>query len=241
MEIIPAIDLIDGKCVRLSMGDYTQKTVYTERPEELAKKFEDIGCTRLHLVDLDGAKGKPLQHLFVLEEIAKTTSLEVDFGGGINKTSDVKSVLNAGASMINISSIIIRDSLLFTEWIGEFGPEKFLPGADVLDYKIKINGWQHDSGKDLFSFVDELKTLGISQVFCTDISKDGMLKGPSIVLYKELLARFSDLKLIASGGVASIDDLKRLQSIGCSGAIIGKAWYEGKISMNQIQEFLKEN
>lgn len=239
MEIIPAIDIIDGKCVRLAKGDFDQKVVYNDDPLEVAKSFEAIGITRLHIVDLDGAKGKPLNNIGALEKVAGNTSLVIDFGGGIKKTEDLQHVFNAGASMVSVGSVTVKDPELFTKWIGDFGTDKFLPGADVLDKKIKIHGWKEETGIDIFDFIASLIAKGINRIFCTDISKDGMLQGPATGLYKEIVTKFPSLKLIASGGVSCYDDLLMLQETGCSAAIVGKAIYEEKISLKQVEDFIK--
>jgi phosphoribosylformimino-5-aminoimidazole carboxamide ribotide isomerase len=239
MEIIPAIDIIDGKCVRLSKGDFDQKIIYSDAPLEVAKSFEAAGIKRLHIVDLDGARGKTLSNVKVLETIAKNTSLIIDFGGGIKKTEDLRRVFDGGASMVSVGSVTVKDPGMFENWICEFGAEKFLPGADVLNKNIKIHGWKEDTGIDIFSFIEALMEKEISQVFCTDISKDGMLQGPATALYKEILLRFPSLKLIASGGISSFDDLVILKEAGCSGAIVGKAIYENKISLKQLENFIK--
>ena len=240
MEIIPAIDIIEGKCVRLSKGDFEKKIIYNYSPLEVAKEFEGAGIRRLHIVDLDGAKGESLQNIKALENIANNTSLTIDFGGGIKKTTEVQSVLNAGASMVNIGSIIVKNPDLFSQWIAEFGPGKFLPGADVLDEKIKIHGWKEETGIDVFDFIEKLIEKGIKQIFCTDISKDGMMQGPAIELYKEIILRFPSLELIASGGISCYEDLIALRETRCKGAIVGKAIYEGKITMQQIETFIKK-
>src|SRR5665647_570016 len=238
MEIIPALDIIDGKCVRLEKGDFTKKIVYKNDPLEVAKGFEDAGLSRLHIVDLDGANGQGLKNLKTLENISKHTSLVIDFGGGLKNTDDIISVFNAGASMVSVGSVTIKNPELFAQWIVDFGPEKFLPGADVLQKKIKIHGWKEETGIDVFDFIKEIMAKGIDQIFCTDISKDGMMQGPSTQLYKEILKVFPSLHLIASGGISCFDDLVILKESGCMGAIVGKAIYEGKISMKQIEGFL---
>lgn len=239
MEIIPAIDIIEGKCVRLSKGDFDQKIIYNNDPLEVAKSFEAIGIHRLHIVDLDGAKGKPLSNIKSLERISSNTNLEIDFGGGIKKTEDLEQVFNAGAAMVSVGSVTVKDPGLFDNWIKDFGTHRFLPGADVLNKNIKIHGWKEDTGIDIFDFIDSLIKKGINQVFCTDISKDGMLQGPATELYKEILERFPSLKLIASGGISCYDDLLVLQETGCSGAIVGKAIYEERISLKQLEDYLK--
>lgn len=241
MELIPAIDVIDGNCVRLTKGDFTKKIIYSDSPLDIAKGFEDAGLKRLHIVDLDGANGALKRNLQTLEDISNNTSLEIDFGGGLKTNKDVQAVFSAGASMANLGSIIIKNPVLFAEWINTFGADKFLPGADVLDKKIKINGWKEDTNLDITAFIKSLIKLNINKIFCTDISKDGMMEGPSTNLYKEILKTFPDLHLIASGGVSCYDDLLILRDAGCGGAIIGKAFYEGKITMQQIDHFLKNN
>ncbi|MDQ2862246.1 MAG: 1-(5-phosphoribosyl)-5-[(5-phosphoribosylamino)methylideneamino]imidazole-4-carboxamide isomerase [Bacteroidota bacterium] len=238
MELIPAIDIIDGKCVRLMKGDFNRKTVYNDNPLEVAKGFEDAGLKRLHIVDLDGANGDALKNILVLERIAANTSLSIDFGGGLKRTDDVKSVFDAGASMISVGSVAVNRPDLFAQWVIDFGVEKFLPGADVLDKKIKIHGWKEETGLDIFDFIKSLIHLNIQTIFCTDISKDGMMQGPSVELYKEILNHFPSLHLIASGGISCYEDLLTLKEAGCSGAIIGKAFYEEKITMPQVKEYL---
>ena len=241
MELIPAIDIMDGKCVRLSKGDFTKKTIYSDNPLEIAQDFESAGITRLHIVDLDGANGQSLPNISVLKNIAEHTNLIIDFGGGIKTRETVKEVFDAGASMISLGSAIIKSPELFADWTVEFGPDKFLPGADVLDKKIKIHGWKEDTGVDIFNFIQNLIQLNIDKIFCTDISKDGMMQGPSVDLYKAIMQKFPLLQLIASGGISCYEDLFTLRDAGCSGAIIGKAFYEGKISLQQINDFINNN
>ena len=241
MEIIPAIDIIDGKCVRLEKGDFEKKIIYHDDPVEVAKSFEAKGITRLHIVDLDGARGQSLKNVKTLENISKSTSLIIDFGGGLKTTNDLESVFNAGASFVSLGSVMIKNPDLFSAWIVDFGAEKFLPGTDVLHKKIKIGGWKEDTGIDVFDFIKELISKGINTIFCTDISKDGMMKGPAIELYKEILFQFQSLNLIASGGISCFEDLVSLQAIGCNGAIVGKAIYEKKITLKQIEDFIKNN
>jgi phosphoribosylformimino-5-aminoimidazole carboxamide ribotide isomerase len=239
MEIIPAIDIIDGKCVRLSKGDFDKKSVYHNDPLEVAKQFESAGIRRLHIVDLDGASGKSLYNLSVLETISSQTMLVADFGGGIQTDDHLHSVFNAGAAMVSVGSVIVKNPAIFSEWVIKFGPEKFLPGADVLDKKIRISGWKEDTGIELFDFIESLRQKKIKQVFCTDISKDGMMQGPAVILYKEILKKFPDLYLIASGGISCLEDLITLKKAGCKGAITGKAIYENRITLKQIEEFNK--
>jgi phosphoribosylformimino-5-aminoimidazole carboxamide ribotide isomerase len=234
MQIIPAIDIIDGKCVRLTQGDYNLKTVYNDDPLEMAKQFESAGLQRLHLVDLDGAKAGKVLNWKVLESIAAHTSLVIDFGGGIKTEDDLTTVWQSGAALATIGSLAAKNEELFTEWINQYGPEKFLLGADVKDEKIAVGGWLETTGIDVFSFIEKYMSKGISQVFCTDISKDGKLQGPSVDLYEKIIGRFPSLFFIASGGVSSIADLKDLKRIGCKGAIVGKAIYENRISLEEL-------
>ncbi|MEP6927397.1 MAG: 1-(5-phosphoribosyl)-5-[(5-phosphoribosylamino)methylideneamino]imidazole-4-carboxamide isomerase [Ginsengibacter sp.] len=241
MDLIPAIDIIDGKCVRLAKGDFLKKVIYNDNPLDVAKAFEDAGLKRLHIVDLDGASGESLKNISTLKNISAHTKLIIDFGGGIKNTGDVKAVLNAGASMISVGSIIVKNPVLFQQWLIDFGPEKFLPGADVLDKKIKINGWKENTGIEIFDLIEGLIKQKIRKIFCTDISKDGMMQGPSIELYNEILKQFPGLHLIASGGISCYEDLILLEKTGCSGAIIGKAFYEKKITLRQIEDFIKNN
>jgi len=234
MTIIPAIDIIDGKCVRLTKGDYAQKKVYNDNPVDVAKQFEDAGIERLHIVDLDGAKAGKIINLNVLENIATATSLKIDFGGGVKNITDVGNIFNAGAAMVTIGSLAVKHPELLEEWLMEFSAEKFLVGADVLDEKIKISGWLEDSGINIFDFIGKMIALGTNNIFCTDISKDGVMQGPSIDLYKEIMVQHPEINLIASGGVSNMEDVKALKAIGCSGVIIGKAIYEGLVSLQDL-------
>ncbi|MEP7144063.1 MAG: 1-(5-phosphoribosyl)-5-[(5-phosphoribosylamino)methylideneamino]imidazole-4-carboxamide isomerase [Ferruginibacter sp.] len=236
MIIIPAIDVINGKCVRLTRGDYTQQVVYSEDPVEVAKQFEGAGIKRLHIVDLDGAKAGRIINLKVLENIAAATALAIDFGGGVKTITDVGNIFNAGAAIVTIGSQAVKHPELLEEWLMEFGTDKFLVGADVLNGKIKISGWLEDGGVNIFDFIGKILSLGVTNIFCTDISKDGAMKGPSPDLYKKIIAEHPEVKLIASGGVSNIDDLILLKEIGCKGAIIGKAIYEGKVPLNPLKE-----
>ncbi len=236
MKIIPAIDIMDGVCVRLQQGDFNKKISYGD-PLDLAKSFEDAGVSRLHLVDLDGAKKGKIANLEILELLAKNTSLIIDFGGGIKNYTDAASVFNAGADIIAIGSLAIKDPDLLALLAHEFSPEKIWLGADVKDEKIQINGWQEDGGTSIEDFINNMISLGFNDFFCTDISKDGMLKGPAIGLYKKIKNVFPGIALTASGGVSNLDDLYELQGCGCDGAIVGKAFYEGKISLKQLAEF----
>ena len=239
MTIIPAIDIINGKCVRLTHGDYAQQKVYNENPLEVAKQFEDAGITRLHVVDLDGAKAGAIINLKVLELIASQTKLVIDFGGGIKRINDVESVFNAGASIATIGSMAVKHPELLEEWLMEFGADKFLIGADVLEEKIKISGWLEDGGINIFDFIGKMIGLGVTNIFCTDISKDGAMQGPSIDLYKKIMEEHPEINLIASGGVTTIDDVIKLKEIGCTGAIIGKAIYEGVVPLNPLKGTLE--
>lgn len=234
MTIIPAIDIISGKCVRLTKGDYAQQKVYNENPVEVAKQFADAGLQRVHIVDLDGAKAGKIINLSVLEAIASATNLVIDFGGGIKNINDVGSIFNAGASMATIGSLAVKHPEIVEEWIMEFGADKFLIGADVLDEKIKISGWLEDGGIDIFTFIGKMIGLGAHNIFCTDISKDGVMEGPSVELYKKIIEQHPEINLVASGGVTTINDVVELNAIGCSGAIIGKAIYEGNITLQQL-------
>jgi phosphoribosylformimino-5-aminoimidazole carboxamide ribotide isomerase len=234
MTIIPAIDIINGKCVRLTKGDYAQQKVYNESPVDVAKEFADAGLKRLHIVDLDGAKAGKIINLPVLEAIASATNMIIDFGGGIKNINDVASIFNAGASIATIGSLAVKRPELLEEWLMEFGAGKFLIGADVLDGKIKISGWLEDGGIDIFSFIGKMIGLGVTNIFCTDISKDGAMEGPSVELYKQIMEQHPEINLVASGGVTTMDDVKELKAIGCTGAIIGKAIYEGNITLQQL-------
>jgi phosphoribosylformimino-5-aminoimidazole carboxamide ribotide isomerase len=239
MQIIPAIDIIDGKCVRLTQGDYAQKTIYNENPLEVALEFESIGISRLHLVDLDGAKLGKVVNYKVLEKIAGKTKLSIDFGGGIKTDDDIETVYNYGADLATIGSIAVKNKELFFSWIKKYGAEKIFLGADVKNEKIAVGGWLETTNVSIYDFIEENLTEGIKYVFCTDISKDGLLQGPSIDLYKNMLSKFPSLNLTASGGVSKLDDLVELKNIGCSSAIVGKAIYEGRITMNELKTFLK--
>ena len=237
MLIIPAIDIIDGKCVRLTQGDYAQKKIYNESPVEVAKSFADAGFTRLHLVDLDGAKVGKIVNYKVLESIAGFVNMEIDFGGGIKQKEDVELVLNSGAKFATVGSIAVKNPVLFSTWIEIFGADKFLLGADVRNEYITASGWLESTTVNVFDFIQQNIDKGIRNIFCTDVSKDGLLQGPSTGLYKEIIKRFPSINFIASGGVSSLDDLLELRKIGCSGAIVGKAIYEGKIGLEELSLF----
>lgn len=234
MKIIPAIDIIDGKCVRLTKGDYAQQIIYNENPVEVARQFEDAGLDRLHIVDLDGAKAGKIVNLKVLEDVATATSLTIDFGGGVKNINDVGNIFDAGAAMVTIGSLAVKHPELLEEWLMEFGADKFLIGADVLDEKIKIAGWLEDAGIDITAFIAKMLGLGVTNIFCTDISKDGVLEGPAIELYSKILTDHPDIHLVASGGVSNMRDVRALKQIGCSGAIIGKAIYENRVTLKEL-------
>lgn len=236
MQIIPAIDIIDGKCVRLTQGDYGQKTIYNENPLEVAKQFEDAGLQRLHLVDLDGAKAGAVKNWKVLETIAGNTSMVIDFGGGIKKEEDLQIIFESGAALATIGSLAVKNESLFVQWLQQYGADKFLLGADVKDKKIAVGGWLETTEIGIYDFISKYQSHGITQLFCTDVSKDGKLEGPSTLLYKNIIEQFPSLHFIASGGVSSLDDLHALQEIGCSGAIVGKAIYENRISLNDLKK-----
>jgi len=241
IEIIPAIDLIDGKCVRLSQGDYEQKIVYNENPVEVAKMFADAGIRRLHLVDLDGAKAHQIVNHRVLERITSSTGLIVDFGGGLKSDDDLRIAFECGASMITGGSIAVKNPDIFTSWIIRFGGDKIILGADVKDEKIAVGGWIETTEFDLLPFIENYKKLGINKVICTDISKDGMLQGTAIELYKKILVAQPDLYLIASGGVSSMTDVELLHEAGIPAVIIGKAIYEGRIKLKELTRLIINN
>ena len=235
--IIPAIDIIDGKCVRLTKGDYNLKKIYNEDPLEIAMQFEDTGLKRLHLVDLDGAKAGEVKNWKVLECIAGKTNLVIDFSGGISSQKSAEITFNSGAAFASVGSIAIKDEIAFTSWLLKFGPEKFIIGADVLDEKIVIGGWTEKTPVNVFELIGQYKTKGIKQFFCTDVSKDGMLGGTAIPLYKKILNEHPSIDLIASGGGGTIKDIEELREAGCEGVIIGKAIYENKISLTHLKRF----
>ncbi|WP_305982943.1 1-(5-phosphoribosyl)-5-[(5-phosphoribosylamino)methylideneamino]imidazole-4-carboxamide isomerase [Roseivirga thermotolerans] len=239
MKIIPAIDVISGKAVRLTKGDYNQKKEYSDSPLEVAQRFEQAGITHLHLVDLDGAKAQKPQNLEVLEVLSSKTRLRVDFGGGVKSSESLEAVLKAGAQQVTAGSIAAKDPEMVFSWLKHYGAEKVILGADVVDEKIAISGWQEDSGLDLFPFLEQYLAKGVTYCICTDVSKDGMLQGPSIELYKKIIKEFPQLKLIASGGVAELNDLYELREAGLYGAIVGKAYYEGRISLDELAAFNK--
>ena len=237
MQIIPAIDIIDGKCVRLTEGDYAQKTIYNESPLEVAKAFEAAGIQRLHLVDLDGAKAGAVKNWKVLETIALNTKLVIDFGGGIKTDEDVALVFERGATLATIGSIAVSNPALFLSWVDIYGADRFFLGADVKDNCIAVNGWMQTSSTNIETFIGDYLSKGITHIFCTDVSKDGRLEGPSTLLYQSLIQAFPNLQLVASGGVSSLQDLEALDDIGCAGAIVGKAIYENRITLESLQQF----
>ncbi|MCL6462151.1 MAG: 1-(5-phosphoribosyl)-5-[(5-phosphoribosylamino)methylideneamino]imidazole-4-carboxamide isomerase [Flavobacterium micromati] len=251
MRIIPAIDIIDGKCVRLSKGDYNTKIIYNENPLEVAKEFEAHGIEYLHLVDLDGAKSSQIVNYKILEQIASKTKLKIDFGGGLKSDADLKIAFESGANQITGGSIAVKNRAIFEKWIAEYGADKIILGADANNEKVAVSGWLEDSDEDLIPFIQEYQNKGIQYVICTDIAKDGMLEGPSFDLYKKILDECNfnsslspraqsggEIKLIASGGISTFDELPKLAELGCEGIIIGKAIYEGRISMKQLEQYI---
>ena len=234
IELIPAIDIINGQCVRLTKGDYDQKTVYRDSPAEVAKEFEEIGFRRLHVVDLDGAKSKHIVNDEVLRAITTDTQLTVDFGGGIKTDEDIEKAFAAGAAMVTVGSIAVTQPDLFMGWLEKYGPERMILGADVRHGKISINGWKEDSAEDLLPFLQKYIDAGVRNVLCTEISKDGTLSGPAIGLYSEVMEAYPELHLIASGGVSSLDDIKALDAAGIPAVVFGKAIYEGKIDLREL-------
>ena len=238
IELIPAIDIIDGKCVRLSQGDYNSKKVYNENPLEVAKEFEAHGIRRLHVVDLDGAASHHIVNYRVLETIASRTSLIIDFGGGIKSDEDLIIAFENGAQMVTLGSIAVKNPELFKKWLHQYGAEKIILGADAKDNHIAVNGWKEESTQELLPFLEEYTKEGIRKVLCTDISRDGMLQGPSIELYKQIMQQFPEMHLIASGGVSSIDDIIELQEAKIPAVVFGKALYEGKITMKVLNRFM---
>lgn len=238
IEIIPAIDIIDGKCVRLTQGDYNQKTVYNEDPVEVAKMFEDAGIKRLHTVDLDGARSSHVVNTRVIERIATHTNLTIDFGGGIKSDEDLRKAFDAGAQMVTIGSVAVKEPELFASWVETYGGEKIILGADVKNGYISISGWLEEGEQKLMDFICHHTKNGIHNVLCTDISRDGMLQGPAIELYKDIMAHYPNLHLIASGGVSCINDIERLNDAGIPAVVFGKAIYEGRIKLKELERFL---
>ena len=234
IELVPAIDIIGGQCVRLTKGDYDQKTVYRDSPSEVAKEFEYLGFRRLHVVDLDGAKSRHIVNDAVLKAITTETGLTVDFGGGIKTDEDIEKAFASGASMVTVGSIAVTRPELFIGWLEKYGAERMILGADVRHGKISINGWKEDSQEDLLPFLKKYIDAGVKNVLCTEISKDGTLSGPATDLYKEIMDAYPDIRLIASGGVSSIDDIRALDAAGIPSVVFGKAIYEGKINLNEL-------
>ncbi len=240
MKIIPAIDLIDGKCVRLSQGDYNTKKIYNESPLAVAKEFESIGITNLHLVDLDGAKAKNIVNHHILKSIVENTNLEIDFGGGIKSDADIELAFASGAKQVTAGTIAVKNKSMFLAWLERYTAKKLILGADVLDGNIAIQGWLSKTEVTIWNFLDYYTKQGVEYVICTDISKDGMLSGSSLELYADIMKKYPQLKLIASGGVSSISEIEELDKMGIYGAIIGKAIYENKISMVELEKFIKK-
>ena len=238
IEIIPAIDMIEGKCVRLTQGDYATRKVYNEDPLEVAKAFEDAGIRRLHVVDLDGAKAGHIVNYRVLEKLAGHTSLVIDFGGGLKQTKDVEIAFDCGAQMVTGGSIAVKDPETFTAWIARFGSERIILGADAKDRRIAISGWEEATDAELLPFIQQYREQGIEKVICTDISRDGMLEGPAVDLYKEILEAVPEIYLIASGGVSSIADIEKLTEANVPAVIFGKALYEGRITLKELERFV---
>ncbi|MCB0630192.1 MAG: 1-(5-phosphoribosyl)-5-[(5-phosphoribosylamino)methylideneamino]imidazole-4-carboxamide isomerase [Saprospiraceae bacterium] len=238
LTIIPAIDIIDGKCVRLTQGDYDQKKIYNEDPLEVAQQFEDAGLTRLHLVDLDGAKASRIINHKVLEKLAGRTGLLIDFGGGLKSDDDVRIAFESGARQITGGTIAVKKPEVFESWLRQYGGERIILGSDVKDGYVAVSGWQEKSQLELFPFLEDYLQKGVQYTICTDVSKDGLLAGSAVQLYRQIREEFPELKLIASGGVTTMDELEKLQEIGCYGAIIGKAIYEQKISLKELTSFV---
>ena len=238
MELIPAIDLIEGKCVRLTQGDYSTRKVYNEDPLEIALQFEDVGVGRLHVVDLDGAKAGKIVNYKVLERLASRTRLTIDFGGGLKSDEDLRIAFDSGAQMVTGGSIAVKNPARFLSWLGQYGGERIILGADAKDKKIAVSGWEEGTDLQLIPFVKDYQTKGVQKITCTDISRDGMLQGPAIDLYKEIKEEVEGLYIIASGGVSSMRDIERLDEAGIPAVIFGKAIYEGRIQMNEIEKYV---
>ena len=234
IELIPAIDIIDGKCVRLTKGDYDQKTVYGDNPVEVARRFEALGFHRLHIVDLDGAKSKRIVNKEVLHQISSSTCLTIDFGGGIKTDEDIQIAIDNGADMVTIGSIAVTEPERFLQWLHRYGPERIILGADVRNGRVSINGWKEDSDESLLDFLSRYVEKGVRNVLCTDISKDGTLSGPAVSLYKQILETFPNLNIIASGGVSCTEDIFELERAGVPSVVFGKAFYEGRIDVNAL-------
>lgn len=241
IELIPAIDIIDGKCVRLTKGDYNCKKIYNDNPTDVACSFEEHGFKRLHVVDLDGAKSQHIVNTKVLEDITSSTNLKVDFGGGIKSDTDIRLAFESGATFVTIGSLAVKDPDSFLSWVKQYGSDKFILGADIAHGKISINGWKEESTQTLETFLQFYIQEGIKHVLCTDISRDGTLQGPAIALYKKILSLYPDIDLIASGGVSSMQDFKELQAAGVPSVVFGKAFYEGKITWDELVSFIKRS
>lgn len=239
IELIPAIDLIDGKCVRLSQGNYDSKRVYSENPVEVAKQLESYGVHRLHVVDLDGAASQHVVNYRVLEQIAGRTSLRIDFGGGIKSDEDLVIAFDNGAQMVTLGSVAVRQPELFVKWLGQYGTEKIILGADVKNGKIAVNGWKEESVQELMPFLDDYINKGVTKVLCTDISRDGMMEGPSTELYRQIMEAYPEFHLIASGGVSCLDDILRLDEAGIPAVVFGKALYEGRITLKELSSLIE--
>ena len=238
IKLIPAIDIIDGRCVRLTKGNYNEKTIYHENPVDVAKEFEQLGLTHLHLVDLDGAKSDHVINIDVLKAISTQTNLHVDFSGGIKSDDDIKDVFNNGANMVTIGSVAVNNPYLFNKWLKEYGPQKIILGADIKNGSIAINGWKDETKKSIYSFLEHYISLGIINILCTDITKDGTLSGPAYNLYTEILRRFPEINLIASGGVSSNEDIIKLDKLGVKAVIFGKAYYEHNIDIKTLMQYV---
>lgn len=238
IKLIPAIDIIDGRCVRLTKGNYNEKTIYHENPVDVAKEFEQLGLTRLHLVDLDGAKSDHVINIDVLKAISTQTNLHVDFSGGIKSDDDIKDVFNNGANMVTIGSVAVNNPYLFNKWLKEYGPQKIILGADIKNGSIAINGWKDETKKSIYSFLEHYISLGIINILCTDITKDGTLSGPAYNLYTKILRRFPEINLIASGGVSSNEDIIKLDKLGVKAVVFGKAYYEHKIDIKTLMQYV---
>lgn len=238
IELIPAIDLIDGKCVRLSQGDYDTKQIYNENPVEVAKEFEAYGIQRLHVVDLDGAASQHVVNYRVLDRIAGQTSLKIDFGGGIKSDEDLVIAFDNGAQMVTLGSVAVKHPELFDKWLGMYGSEKIILGADMKNGKIAVNGWKEESTQELMPFLADYINKGVKKVLCTDISRDGMLEGPSVNLYKQIMEAHPELHLIASGGVSRLDDILALEAAGIPAVVFGKALYEGRITLKELSSLI---
>lgn len=238
IELIPAIDIIDGKCVRLSQGNYDSKKVYNENPLEVAKEFEAYGIRRLHVVDLDGAASQHVVNYRTLEQIATQTSLIIDFGGGIKTSGDIEIAFDSGAEMITLGSVAVKHPELFDEWLQTYGNEKIILGADVKDNRIAINGWKEESPQELMPFLNQHINKGVTKVLCTDISRDGMLKGPALDLYRSIMEAYPELHLIASGGISGMEDILKLDEAGIPAVVFGKAIYEGRISLKELSRYI---